>query len=73
MRDIPDELVDQLLEGYAEPGDLTGPEGLLNRLRKRLVERAAGAELSAHLGYPPGGDPPDEQANGPAIRMRTSR
>jgi putative transposase len=63
MRDIPDELVDQLLEGYTEPEDLTGPEGLLNRLRKRLVERAAGAELSAHLGYPPGGAPPDEQAN----------
>jgi len=63
MRDIPDELVDQLLEGYSEPGGLTGPEGLLIRLRKRLVERAAGAELSQHLGYPPGGEPPTEQAD----------
>jgi transposase-like protein len=63
MRDIPDELVDQLLEGYSEPAELTGPDGLLNRLRKRLVERAAGAELTAHLGYPPGGEPPDGQPN----------
>ena len=62
-RDIPDELVDQLLEGYDDPSQLTGPDGLLNRLRKRLVERAAGAELTAHLGYPPSGEPPDEQAN----------
>lgn len=63
MRDIPDELVDQLLVGYTDPVELTGPEGLLNRLRKRLVERAAGAELSAHLGYPPGGEPADDQAD----------
>ena len=62
-RDIPDELVDQLLEGYDDPSQLMGPGGLLNRLRKRLVERAAGAELTAHLGYPPSGEPPDEQAN----------
>ena len=63
MRDIPDELVDRLLEGYDDPSQLTGPEGLLNRLRKRVVERAAGVELSAHLGYPPGGEPADDQAD----------
>lgn len=63
MRDIPDELVDQLLEGYDDPSQLTGPDGLLNRLRKRLVERAAGAELTQHLGYLPGGEPGDGQAN----------
>jgi transposase-like protein len=42
---------------------LTGPDGLINQLRKRLIERAAGAELEQHLGYPPGGEPPEGQAN----------
>jgi transposase-like protein len=63
MREIPDELVDQLLQGYEEAGELTGPEGLLNQLRKRLIERAAGAELTGHLGYAAGSEPPDEQTN----------
>jgi transposase-like protein len=36
---------------------------LINRLGKRLIERAAGAELEQHLGYPPGGEPPEEQPN----------
>ncbi len=60
--DIPDELVDRLLEGR-DPADLTGPDGLLNQLRRRLIERAAGAELSSHLGYGPGRRPPDGQSN----------
>lgn len=63
MREIPDELVDQLLAGYENPSELTGPEGLINQLRKRLIERAAGAELTQHLGYEHGAEPPDEQAN----------
>jgi len=32
-------------------------------LRKRLIERAAGAELERHLGYPQGADAPDGQPN----------
>jgi transposase-like protein len=36
---------------------------LINQLRKRLIERAAGAELGQHLGYPPGGEPPEGQPN----------
>jgi putative transposase len=63
MHDFPDELIDQLLAGYQDAGDLTGPDGLINRLRKRLVERAASAELSQHLGYKPSGEPPEGQAN----------
>ena len=63
MHDIPDEIVDQLLEGYQDAGELTGPEGLINRLRRRLIERAAGVELSQHLGYASGEEPPGEQAN----------
>jgi putative transposase len=42
---------------------LTGPDGLIKRLRKRLIERAAGAGLERHLGYPAGGGAPEEQPN----------
>jgi hypothetical protein len=38
---------------------LTGPDGLINRLRRRLIERAAGAELEQHLGYRSGAEPPE--------------
>jgi len=61
--EIPDELIDQLLGEYQGPEQLTGPDGLINRLRKRLIERAAGAELEQHLGYPPGGEPPGSHSN----------
>ena len=61
--EIPDELIDQLLGEYEGPEQLTGPDGLINRLRKRLIERAAGAELEQHLGYPPGGEPAEGQPN----------
>ena len=60
--EIPDELIDQLLGEYQGPEQLTGPDGLINQLRKRLIERAAGAELEQHLGYPPGGEPAEGQA-----------
>jgi putative transposase len=62
-REFPDELIDQLLGEYEGPEQLTGPDGLINRLRKRLIERAAGAELEQHLGYGLGGEPPEGQAN----------
>jgi putative transposase len=61
--EIPDELIDQLLGEYEGPEQLTGPDGLINQLRKRLVERAAGAELEQHLGYPCGGEPPEGEPN----------
>jgi putative transposase len=61
--EIPDELIDQLLGEYQGPEQLTGPDGLINQLRRRLIERAAGAELGQHLGYPPGGEPPEGQSN----------
>jgi putative transposase len=50
-RKIRRELLDELLAGYANPEDLTGPEGLLKRLTGALVERALEAELTEHLGY----------------------
>ncbi len=61
--EIPDELIDQLLGEYQGPEQLTGPDGLINQLRRRLIERAAGAELEQHLGYGVGAEPPEAQAN----------
>lgn len=61
--EIPDELIDELLGNYQGPEQLTGPDGLINQLRKRLIERAASAELTHHLGYPAGEAAPAEQAN----------
>ena len=61
--EIPDELIDQLLGEYQGPEQLTGPDGLINQLRKRLIERAAGAELEQHLGYPTRAEPPEGQPN----------
>jgi putative transposase len=61
--EIPDELIDQLLGEYEGPEQLTGPDGLINQLRRRLIERAAGAELEQHLGYSSGGEPPEGQPN----------
>jgi len=61
--EIPDELIDQLLGEYQGPEQLTGPDGLINQLRRRLIERAAGAELEQHLGYGVGAEPPEAQPN----------
>ena len=54
MREIPQELLDELLQDYESPEDLVGPEGLLKELFGRLVETAAGSELTDHLGYEKG-------------------
>src|ERR1700740_3615874 len=51
---IRDDVIDELLQGYNSPEDLIGAEGLFKELKKRLLERALGAELSEHLGYEKG-------------------
>ena len=51
MKQIPDELLEQLLEDYEKPEDVLGSEGLLASLQKAVMERALEAELAAHLGY----------------------
>lgn len=48
-KEIPDGLIDQLLVGHEGPEAITGPDGLLKHLTKRVVERAMSAELSDHL------------------------
>jgi putative transposase len=51
---ITPELLDQLLANYSKPEDLTGENGLFKQLKKALIERALGAELTEHLGYEKG-------------------
>lgn len=62
QRPIRKELLDELLAEYANPDDLTGPDGLLKRLTGALVERALQAEMTDHLGYEPGA--PEGQGSG---------
>jgi hypothetical protein len=45
---ITPELLDQLLANYEKPEDLTGEDGLFKQLKKVLIERALGAELTDH-------------------------
>jgi len=54
MAEIRQELLDELLADYESREDLVGPEGLLKELFRRLIETAAGAELTDHLGYDKG-------------------
>ncbi len=59
-RQLPDDLVDELLAGAKAEEEIVGPGGLLAQLTRRLVERALEVELTDHLGYerhqePPGG------------------
>src|SRR6266511_1989268 len=62
-KEIPDELIDELLAGREGPEAITGPDGLLKQLTKRVVERAMSAELADHLGYELGEEPPEGQPN----------
>lgn len=60
---ISNDLLDELLKGCKRPEDLLGDAGLMKELKFRLMERMLGAELTAHLGYEAGGEPPPEQTN----------
>lgn len=51
IKQIPDEVLDQLLEDCDKPEDLLGANGLLASLQKSILERILDAELTAHLGY----------------------
>jgi putative transposase len=54
MAEIRQELLDELLADYQGRDDLVGPDGLIKELIGRLIETAAGAELTDHLGYDKG-------------------
>jgi putative transposase len=54
MTTIKPELLDELLAGVSSPEDLTGESGLFKALKKAMMERVLGAELTHHLGYAKG-------------------
>ena len=58
---ISNELLDELLKGCERPEDLLGDAGLMKELKVRLMERMLGAELTVHLGYEAGAEPPPGQ------------
>jgi putative transposase len=57
---IPAQLLGQLVQG---PMTAESILDVTTALKKALIERALGGELSHHLGYPPGGDKPAEAGN----------
>ena len=48
---ISESVLDELMAGYEKPEDLLGDDGLFKELKRRLLEKALGAELTDHLGY----------------------
>jgi putative transposase len=59
---LPDDALQDALKGL-DPDEITGPGGLLTQLAGRVIETALGAELTDHLGYPPGQAPPGGAGN----------
>jgi transposase-like protein len=61
LEPIPSEILDQLVrQGPLTPEEL---DAVVRRFKKAVIERALGAELTHHLGYPPGGSKPEESPN----------
>ncbi|MEM9766079.1 MAG: transposase [Pseudomonadota bacterium] len=69
---IKDDVLDELLKGCERPEDLLGEGGLMKELKKALMQRMLGAELSDHLGYEHGQEAPPLQPNRPnGVRTKT--
>ncbi|MDO9217473.1 MAG: IS256 family transposase [Lacisediminimonas sp.] len=60
LPDIPKEFLDQFVTG---PMTAEGVEAVMAKLKKAVIERALGAEMSHHLGYAPGAAKPEDAAN----------
>ena len=60
MPKIPAELLDQFVKG---PMTAEAVQGASQAFKKALIERALGAEMNVHLGYPPGADKPAAATN----------
>ena len=58
--DIPKELLDPFVTGPMSAGDI---EAVMRKLKKAVIERALGAEMSHHLGYAPGQAKPEDESN----------
>src|SRR3954451_10918569 len=63
---LPEGALDDAVRGLS-PEELSGPGGLLSQLAGRVVEAALEAEMTEHLGHPPGGAP-----NGSNVRNGSS-
>jgi putative transposase len=61
LASVPAEILDQ----FVRPGVLSAADvdAALRRFKKAIIERALGAELTHHLGYPPGAAKPDARPN----------
>jgi putative transposase len=59
---IPSEIIDELMRHYQKPEDLIGEQGILEQLKKALLERAMQGELTHHLGYDKHGARPTANA-----------
>ena len=53
---LPADALDEVVKGLG-PEDLSGPGGLLSQLAGRVIQAALEAEMTEHLGHPPGGRP----------------
>jgi putative transposase len=56
-------VLDELLQSCDRPEDLLGSDGLMRDLKRALMQRMLGAELTDHLGYENGEDAPPVQSN----------
>ena len=56
LKPVPPQILDEFVgDGLLTPKDL---DAAMRRFKKALIERALGAELTHHLGYPPGAPKP---------------
>src|SRR3954454_18986184 len=64
---LPAEALEDALKGL-EPDEITGPGGVITELAAGVIDTALGAELTEHLGHPPGG-----VTQGPNVRNGAGR
>ena len=58
---VPSKILDQVVgQGPISPEEF---DAAVRRFKKAIIERALGGELTHHLGYPPGGEKPDDTTN----------
>lgn len=60
LPEVPAELLDHLVKGQMTPSEV---QDLFLSFRKAVIERTMAAEMNLHLGYRPGEDKPESQAN----------
>lgn len=60
LPEVPAELLDHLVEGPMTPSEV---QDRFLSLQKAVIERTIAAEMNLHLGYRPGEDKPEGQAN----------